>query len=138
MTIEEYSTRMGYEETCAMEEYTTANTAYMMAGDMDKDTFCKEWKKHGSSPLVRLLSQAANSRDVAYREAMTKQRQLTHCIIRQANEVRGGLANSDEMAETLERIAAKFIGRPDCIKWKIERGYAFGDADINYIKDNLK
>lgn len=129
---------MGYEQTCDMAEYTTANCAYMMAGEMDKDTFCKEWKKHGESPLVRLLSEAANSRDVAYREAKTKERTLAHSILRQANEVRGGFNDNDETAETLENIAAKFIGRADCIKWKTGKGFALGDADIKYIQDNLK
>lgn len=138
MTIEEYSTRMGYEQTCDMAEYTIANCAYMMAGNMDKDTFCKEWKKHGQSPLVRLLSEAANSRDVAYREEITKERQVAHSILRESDNVRGGFNDNDESAETLDRIAAKLIGRPDCIKWKLEKGFALGDEDTHYIKENLK
>ena len=40
MTIEEYSTLMGYGKTCEFEEYQTANFIYMMSGDMDKQTFC--------------------------------------------------------------------------------------------------
>lgn len=138
MTIEEYSTRMGYEQTCDMAEYTIANTAYMMAGNMDKDTFCKEWKKHGQSPLVQLLSQAANSRDVAYRDALTKERQVAHSILRESGHVRGGFNDNDESAEILDGIAAKLIGKPDCIKWKLEKGFDLGDADIAYIKDNLR
>ena len=50
MTIEEYSTLMGYEKTCEMAEYETANFIYMMAGDMDKQTFCK---KNGNFRSVR-------------------------------------------------------------------------------------
>lgn len=135
MTIEEYSTRMGYLGFPSDEEYTNANLAYMMAGDMDKDTFCKEWKKHGSSPLVRLLSQAANSRDVAYRETKTKERQTAHALLREADEIRaGGLEDS---ADAIDNIAAKLIGRKDCIIWKLSKGFALGEADHAYIKDNL-
>ena len=65
MTIQEYSTLMGYEETCEMAEYETANFIYMMAGEMDKQTFCKEYKEVGSSPLILTLAEAANSSQIA-------------------------------------------------------------------------
>ena len=84
MTIEEYSTLMGYEKTCEMAEYETANFIYMMAGDMDKQTFCKEYKEVGSSPLVLALAEAANSREIAYRDKEAKERQTAHALLREA------------------------------------------------------
>lgn len=44
MTIQEYSTLMGYGTTCEKAEYETANLIYMMAGEMDNN-HNKAWKR---------------------------------------------------------------------------------------------
>lgn len=136
MTIEEYSTLMGYEETCEFAEYETANFIYMMAGEMDKQTFCKEYKEVGQSPLVLTLAEAANSREIAYRDKETKERQTAHALLREADEVRTG--GMDDSADALDRIAAKMIGTRDCIAWKLNKGYELSESDKEYIKDNLR
>ncbi len=141
MTIEEYSTLMGYQETCTMEEYTEANMTYMMAGNMDKQTFCREYKKISSSPLLRELAHAANSRDVAYRDKETKERQTAHALLRQGDNLRVeavAAATMEEAADAIDTIAAKLIGRKDCIRWKLEKGFKLSETDNEYIKDNLK
>ncbi len=141
MTIEEYSTLMGYQETCTMEEYTEANMTYMMAGNMDKQTFCREYKKISSSPLLRELAHAANSRDVAYRDKETKERQTAHALLRQGDRLRVEAveaATMEEAADTIDFIAAKLIGRKDCIRWKLEKGFKLSEEDNEYIKDNLR
>ncbi len=168
MTIEEYSTLMGYQETCTMEEYTEANMTYMMAGNMDKQTFCREYKKISSSPLLRELAHAANSRDVAYRDKETKERQTAHALLRQGDNLRVEAveaatmeeaveaatmeeaveaatmeeaveaATMEEAADAIDTIAAKLIGRKDCIRWKLEKGFKLSETDNEYIKDNLK
>lgn len=136
MTIEEYSTLMGYEETCEMAEYETANFIYMMAGEMDKQTFCKEYKEVGSSPLVLTLAEAANSREIAYRDKETKERQTAHALLREADAIRA--AGHDEEANQIDKIAASLIGRKDCIKWKLNKGFSLSDIDNEYITDNLR
>lgn len=136
MTIEEYSTLMGYEKTCEMAEYETANFIYMMAGDMDKQTFCKEYKEVGSSPLVLALAEAANSREIAYRDKEAKERQTAHALLREADAVRA--AGHDDEADAIDKIAATLIGRKDCIKWKLHKGFALSETDNEYITDNLR
>lgn len=136
MTIEEYSTLMGYENTCEFAEYETANFIYMMAGEMDKQTFCREYKEVGSSPLVLTLAEAANSREIAYRDKVTKERQTAHAILREADDLRA--AGHDDSADQLDRIATTLIGRKDCITWKLNKGFALSDTDNEYIKDNLR
>ena len=136
MTIEEYSTLMGYEETCEFAEYETANFIYMMAGEMDKQTFCKEYKEVGQSPLVLTLAEAANSREIAYRDKETKERQTAHALLREADAVRA--AGYDDEADQIDKIAASFIGRKDCIKWKLNKGFSLSDTDHEYITDNLR
>lgn len=136
MTIQEYSTLMGYEETCPMEEYETADFIYMMAGEMPKQEFCKEYKEVGSSPLVLTLAEAANSRGIAYRDKETKERQTAHAILREADGLRA--AGHEDSADQLDRIAATLIGRKDCITWKLNKGFALSETDNEYIKDNLR
>lgn len=136
MTIQEYSTLMGYEETCPMEEYETADFIYMMAGDMPKQEFCKEYKEVGSSPLVLALAEAANSRGIAYRDKETKERQTAHALLREADEIREG--GMDGSADAIDKIAANLIGRKDCIKWKLAHGFALSETDNEYITDNLR
>lgn len=136
MTIEEYSTLMGYEETCTMEEYETADFIYLMAGEMSKQEFCKEYKEVGSSPLVLTLAEAANSRSIAYRDKQTKERQTAHSLLWEADEIRQG--GMEASADAIDKIAATLIGRKDCIKWKLHKGFALSETDNEYITDNLR
>lgn len=136
MTIEEYSTLMGYEETCPMAEYEKANFIYMMAGNMDKQTFCKEYKKVGSSPLVLTLADVSNDFQKAYRDKQTKGTDTAHTLLIIADGVReNGLKTS---ADRLDKLAAIIISRKECIKWKLSKGLALSETDNEYITDNLR
>jgi len=136
MTIEEYSTRMGYLGFPSDEEYVKANLAYMMAGNMDKDEFCKDYRKHKDSVIIATLADAANSRDIAYRDKQTKERQTAHALLREADEIRQG--GMEASADAIDKIAATLIGRKDCIKWKLHKGFALSETDNEYITDNLR
>ena len=137
MTIEEYSTLMGYEETCEMAEYETADFIYMMAGNMDKQTFCRNYKKSGEcTELILVLADTAKNKDITLRKHLAKERQIAHAILREADTVRS--TGLEESAEQLDRMAANLIGRKDCITWKLHKGFALSEDDNEYIKDNLK
>lgn len=136
MTIEEYTTRMDYLGFPSDEEYTKANLAYMMAGNMDKDEFCKDYRKHKDSVIIATLAEAANSREIAYRDKETKERSTAHAILREADGLRA--AGHDDSADQLDRIATTLIGRKDCITWKLNKGFALSETDNEYIKDNLR
>lgn len=135
MTIEEYSTLMGYEETCEMPEYETANFIYMMAGEMDKQTFCKEYKEVGHSPLVLALAEAANESQKAFRDKQKKEQNTAQNLLRKVDAVRA--AGLDDEADQIDKIAASLIGRKDCIKWKLAHGFSLNYTDNDYIIDNL-
>lgn len=140
MTIQEYSNLMGYKELCTMEEYTEANLAYMMAGEMDKQTFCREYKKIGSSPLVRALALYANSKEVNCCALEAKQRQTALKLVGEAFDIRRihDVEGAEVSAEAIDELAAQLIGRKDCIKHKLAKGYTLGQGDNDYIQDNLK
>lgn len=61
MLQKEFEDRIGRKVTT--EEYVEANAVYMMAGELDKDEFCREWLKIGSSKLVQCLFEKAHSLD---------------------------------------------------------------------------
>lgn len=136
MTIEEYSTLMGYTETCDMAEYEIANAIYMAAGDMDKATFCTQYKKVGNSPLVTILAAEANSKDKVLREKQIDEIKIAHALLREADDVR--TSGLEESALAIEKIAAKMIGRKDCITWKLNKGFKLSEEDAGYINNNLK
>lgn len=50
MTQQEFENRTS--KTVTSEEYARIEAMYMAAGNMDKDQFCTEYKKHGASALV--------------------------------------------------------------------------------------
>ena len=53
MNHQEFIERTGLTPT--IEEYQAIEAIYMAAGEMDKDEFCKEYKKCGNSRLVTEL-----------------------------------------------------------------------------------
>lgn len=57
MLQKEFEDRIGRSVT--EQEYVEANAMYMAAGDIDKDTFCREWLNIGSSVLVKGLFETA-------------------------------------------------------------------------------
>ena len=136
MTIEEYSTRMGYKETCDLQEYATADAIYLNAGNLDKDEFCADYRKHKGSVIIETLDDKVNSQAICIRDKETKERQTAHAILREADEVRTG--GMDASAHALDSIAARLIGRADCIRWKIRKGYTLSESDNEYITDNLR
>lgn len=136
MTINEYSTLMGYEETCEMAEYETANFIYMMAGDMDKRKFCEEYKEVGCSPLILELAESANRYEKAYREKQEQEKKIANAILRASDDMRE--AELHDIADRMDRIADTIIGRKDIIKWKLEHFSKLSDTDIEYIKINLR
>lgn len=136
MTIEEYTAKMGYLGFPSDEEYVKANLAYLMAGNMDKDEFCKDYRKHKDSAIIATLAETANSRDMAYRDEKAKEQQTAHALLRESDEIRQG--GMDASADAIDKIAAMLIGRKDCIKWKLHKGFALSGTDNEYITDNLR
>lgn len=136
MTINEYSTLMGYEETCEMAEYETADFIYMMAGDMNKQDFCREYKEVGSSPLILALAENANKFEKAYRDKQEQEKKTAEALLRASDDLRD--ASEDEFADRTDRITERLIGRKEIVLWKMEHLATLSDKDKEYIKNNLR
>lgn len=51
MTQKEFEVRTGMQVT--PDEYEEIERVYLAAGNMDKDTFCHDWKNHSDSVIMR-------------------------------------------------------------------------------------
>ena len=92
MLQKEFEDRIGRKVTT--EEYVEANAMYMMAGELDKDEFCREWLKIGSSKLVQCLFEKAHSLDQNLQE-----QQL---VLKEGQEIISDAA--DAMLEILDLV----------------------------------
>lgn len=138
MTIEEYSALMGYGEICEWTEYVTADTLYMALEDMDKQTFCREYKKIAGSPLVQLISSAVRKSGKVSEDASAQNRHTAFSLLRQAARLRRGIVSKEDMAECLDGMAMRLIDRKSVIRHKIANNFQLTEDDLKYITDNLE
>lgn len=136
MTQEEYSKLMGYEGLCSMEEYQKANMAYMMAGEIDKAGFCREYKKVASSPLVVLLARKACDLDAVNRQLAGREKEGAIDMLRMAHELRE--YEMENMAAELDNLAMRRIGRRAAVQAKAKNKYTMTVADMDFIANALK
>ena len=138
MTREEFTERTRLTPT--IDEYQQIETMYMAAGNMDKDEFCKEFKKHGMSHLLtellaKIQGQENSIKTLTKRhdnyleETTKKEMELAIILI-------GKACVYDDTDLYVE--AVRLVGQRDVTMHKIRAGLPLWEADINYIDNNLK
>lgn len=118
----EFTQRTGIELTD--EQYQRVEDLYLNAGNMDKDEFCKDYKKHGESVILNTYfkqSEEQRSRLDTYRE---KQITMAHFLINKS--MVGGDKDMIQMAISL-------IGEQKYIQHKLEKGYNLFESDKELI-----
>lgn len=131
MTQQEFEQRIGTE--VATSTFDFANRVYMAAGEMDKDSFCADWKQTDlttsniASALtleVEQLQGALASANKAYENAERGMRdfadQMVDFLILQAEKWR---------ATDLREKAIKMIGIQEYIRRRLEMGFDLWEAD---------
>ena len=96
MMMSEFIERVGFEPTAA--EYAEIEQEYMGC-DVDKDKFCKEWKKNGG--IQRLCRMRARRIEELEAEVAMKDRQYEEMDARhsrQFNEIKGRAGGGNEKA----------------------------------------
>ena len=143
MLQKEFEDRIGRK--VSESEFVEANAMYMLAGDdMDKDTFCREWKKIGNSPLVRGLYETAYQKGKRVMELDAVQKEWQGIINDTADsllEIGKGVLDgktAENTIEELERKAWFLVGRKEVIKRKARMQIPFSEEEIEYINNNLK
>lgn len=138
MLQKEFEDRIGRK--VATEEYVEANAVYMMAGELDKDEFCREWLKIGSSKLVQCLFEKAHSLDQDLQEQKLMVNECQEMISDAADAMLeiGDTISPTKVREELEKKAVWLVGRKEVVKRKAAHEYIFSKEDLEYITNNLK
>lgn len=150
MLQKEFEDRIGRKVTT--EEYVEANAMYMMAAELDKDEFCREWLKIGSSKLVQCLFEKAHSLDKNMQEqqlvlkegreiisdAADAMLEILDLVIEARDKSEGEYSAIDAIGVKLDKKIAWLIGRGETTKRKVRKGIAMSPEDADYIINNLK
>lgn len=145
MLQKEFEERIGRSVTEA--EHIEANAMYMSAGDIDKDVFCREWKKMCMSPLVQGLFNTAyqNGKKVEELEQLHKENmEIVSNAADAMLEIEHGLLDGETAEHTsravglLERKAMWLVGAKEVVLRKIKMGMPLGEKDMTYIAEHLK
>lgn len=128
MTKQEFEKLTGLNVSTAV--FEVINNMYMNAGDkIDKEIFCKDWKEHGDSVLLKtFFSQSERLRDKLdlFREK-----------IYQAALLLVGKAHVYNDSD-LRREAVRLVGEHKVVIITLDGRLPLWDEDIQFIKENLK
>lgn len=148
-----------YGKAVTTEEYSFIERTYMAAEGVDKDRFCKEWKKYhlSESHIVAELTHAVEHEQVSRqqwqhtaeqeREAKEQAKRDHEAAIetnRQLAEERDELkAEVEKLALALlrnfrEKDVAEILGRDEMIALKCANDIYLSDEDKTYLATRLK
>lgn len=138
MEKQEFTQRTGLVPSS--EEFATIHRIYMMCATLDKDKFCREYKKHGTSCIIKELECA-----------VIAEKHKTDSIFTKLTDLEGAISKRNlEMAEFLigkavahddldfESKALELVPRCTAILIKAKNGYPMTADDLAYIAKNLK
>lgn len=128
MTQQEFIERTGYT-LVTDEEYKRIEAMYMAAGNMDKDEFCKEWKKMHDNPLFRKI--------YGRLELVSYKCQQQEKLINDAFGMVLDKANEVDAHEDFDYIACLLKDHKSVIHYKLTHDYELKDDDKEYIKTLL-
>ena len=126
MTQKEFMERTGIVPTS--EEFYYIHAVYLNTS-MDKDEFCKDFKKYGGSSVLRDV----HARAVNF-ELQDKQKQK---IIEEMAGFLIGKACAYEDTDFYKQ-AVRLVGQKEVTRMKLEMDLPLWDEDKEYIKENLK
>lgn len=126
MLREEFENRMG--NTVTPEAYEDIQDLYIAAGDIDKDTFCDDYKLHGSSKILAGLWKRYKSKTNALNIYMREHKEAATLLIRIADETGNKMAYD---------CAQMMLGDSGIVRYKIEQGLPLTNAEREYIISKL-
>lgn len=126
MTQKEFEDRTGIQLT--MDQYTDVEAIYMMAGNMDKDEFCREYKKHKDSKLLDMFYNQAKAAKAEIDRLLNERSKTIDFLLRMAE-----LTGEKAITGKVHRMADHGY----CIKRKIRMGLPLSTEDMEYIENNI-
>ena len=136
MTKQEFEARTGMKTNS--EDYARIEKMYMAAGNMDKDLFCAEYKKVGTSVLVAelfrqviVLKGQLEERNNELDDAAQRRADVAEFLVGKA------AVHKDDDGLDFYRVALRIAGRNACVRTKLEYGYPLNGEDISFLKSLL-
>lgn len=126
MQREEFENRMG--NTVTPEAYEDIENLYIAAGDIDKDTFCDDYKLHGASKILAGLWERYKIQRDALQVYKKEHQQAAELLVKISWD--HGVKEAEEQAYTM-------IGQRGIIKAKIQRGIGLTSEEKDYIISKL-
>lgn len=126
MTQKEFTDRTGYTPTT--EEFAKIHSVYMTT-ILDKDEFCKDWKKHNSSAIIESLHVVAVNRELRLELHERERSAMVDFLLERAQ------AFGDS---TLKNKAIEMVGHAEVIRRLFELRLELWPGDKDYIMNNLK
>ena len=127
MQKQEFTQRTGIELTDT--EYKEVELMYLEAGNMDKDEFCKDYKKHHESTLLATYFRQAENLKSKLDDMRDERSKLVDFLLDRA-QCFGDV-------ELLHK-AIQLVGHDKVIKRKLRMDLPLWDEDKKYIIDNIK
>lgn len=128
MNKQEFESRTGF--VMPDDRYAEVEQMYYAAGEsIDKDTFCKDFKKHADSALLNAFYQKCHKLSVELKKQRAELKNTARMLIVEANEYNN---------ETLRNHAIQILGGySEYLREKINLEIPFDSTDYEYLKENL-
>lgn len=124
MLQREFEERVGFQ--VSEEDFNKINMMYLDAGEnIDKDTFCKDYKKHRDSILLKIFY----TQNCNLREELDDYFEIVEFLI--------GKSRAYDDTD-FRRKAVKLVGERKVVLITLQMGLPLWEEDINFIKENLR
>lgn len=127
MTKLEFTQRTGIVLT--EDEYRQVEFMYLKAGNMDKDAFCKDYKKHHESQLLATYFKQSERLKDKLDDMRDERSSLVDFLLNISERYPD---------KSIHEWAVKLVGHKEVIRRKLNGGLTLWDVDREYIKENLQ
>lgn len=126
MTLKEFEERTGLKPTD--EEFSYVHAVYMNTS-MDKDEFCKDFKKHGGSKITRDVHVRAVNLELQNKQKDERMDEMADFLI--------GKSRAYDDTD-FRKMAVRLIGEYQVVLKTVEMNLPLWEEDRDFIKNNLK
>lgn len=127
MNRQEFEERTGFH--LSEEEYGRVEHIYLDAGDLTKDEFCADYKKHADSTVLAALAEKVQELRRQLAGANAQLLEVTGFLVREGARTGNG---------ALRRQAIAMVGEKEYIRRKISERVAFDTFDYNLLWELIK
>lgn len=126
MTLSEFNERTNAHLT--EDQYKPVENMYNEAGNIQKDQFCADWKKHHDSKLLHIFYNQADRMKDKLDQKRNEIHELAIYILEQAEIC---------SAPTLREKAIQMLGIETYLRIKIQKGYNLWQKDLDALVEIL-